>query len=280
MQNNQPESILCQYSTECNPFSIQSTCNGNSTVFTIPNLLAGTAVSWSAPSGLFTTTSGSGATFTTSVKPGASGTDYIIARIGPCEAVVSYRVQIGGAAPTGVYRTAGTQYSLNTYQTVPAGAGITVVLNQPGNYTWTTDADNYAIHFSSDYNTASFVLGPNMGMRLTATATGSACAGPTGSYVFMTNSGYSYSFAPNPASSDLTVTAVDDDEPDQRKPSKKAPDFDADLYDNFGKKVKTKHSKKGEGQAVLDVRDLPNGLYNLRAGQGKEAISEHIQITH
>ena len=268
-------------STEClPPLSIQSSCNGNSAVFTIPNLPAGTPVNWSAPSSLFTTTSGSGASFTTSVKPGASGTDYIVARIGPCDLVVSYRVQIGGSAPTGVYRTAGTQYSLNTYQTVPSGASVTVVLNQPGNYTWTTDADNYAIHFSSSYNTASFVLGPNMGMRLTATATGSACAGPTGSYVFTTNSGYSYSFAPNPASADLTVTAVDDDEPDKRKPSKKAPDFDADLYDNFGKKVKTKHSKKGEGQAVLDVHDLPNGLYNLRVGQGKEAISEHIQVAH
>jgi len=31
---------------------------------------------------------------------------------------------------------------------------------------------------------------------------------------------------------------------------------------------------------VLDVRDLPNGLYNLRAGKGKRALSEHVQVMH
>lgn len=54
--------------------------------------------------------------------------------------------------------------------------------------------------------------------------------------------------------------------------------FDADLYDGHGKKVKTQHGD--HGKAVLDVRDLPAGLYNLRVGQGKKALSEHIQITH
>ena len=90
--------------------------------------------------------------------------------------------------------------------------------------------------------------------------------------------GYYFAFAPNPASTDLTVTAVDADQSTADQPSATAPPFDADLYDSQGKKIKTKKSDKGK--AVIDVRDLPNGLYHLRAGKGKEAISEQVQVAH
>jgi len=86
---------------------------------------------------------------------------------------------------------------------------------------------------------------------------------------------YYYRYSPNPASDELVVEAVVGKE---TKPAVHASAFDATLYDNYGHKIKTEHSK--QGKAKLDVRSLPSGLYNLRVGEGKRAISEHIQITH
>lgn len=88
---------------------------------------------------------------------------------------------------------------------------------------------------------------------------------------------YSYAATPNPASSELTVTATDPDSPTATDGSNTAPYY-ADLYDTYGKKVKTRHSD--HGKAVLDIHDLPEGLYNLRIGTGKNVYSEHIQINH
>jgi hypothetical protein len=97
---------------------------------------------------------------------------------------------------------------------------------------------------------------------------------------------YYYAASPNPTTSELSVMAVDADESDTNTAknasisagSNTAPPFDAELYDSYGKLVKTKHSE--DGKALLDVNDLPSGLYNLRVGKGKNALSEHIQITH
>ena len=76
----------------------------------------------------------------------------------------------------------------------------------------------------------------------------------------------------------LTVTATDTDQSVTGPASVTALPFEAELYDNYGKKVKSEKSEKGK--ALLNVRDLPAGLYNLRVGKGKEAISEHISIEH
>lgn len=96
-------------------------------------------------------------------------------------------------------------------------------------------------------------------------------------FTFSTASGYRLAFSPNPANEALTVTAID---PAAAAATDPVPTvlFDVDLYDGYGRKVKTQHSD--HGKAVLNVRDLPSGLYNLRSGSGKDAISEHIQVTH
>ena len=91
--------------------------------------------------------------------------------------------------------------------------------------------------------------------------------------------GFRYAIAPNPASSELTITAVDATQPEASTvPSATAPPFEVELVDGQGRKVKT--GKSEQGKVRLDVRELPEGLYHLRAGQGKEAISKHIQIVH
>ncbi|AMR28644.1 hypothetical protein A0257_17095 [Hymenobacter psoromatis] len=89
---------------------------------------------------------------------------------------------------------------------------------------------------------------------------------------------------PNPASSELTVTntAPDLAAQYQLKDADKAhiPDmpFDADLYDMYGKKVKSLTNVQGKG--IFDVSSLPAGLYNLRVGKGKDMHMEHVQIVH
>ncbi len=57
-----------------------------------------------------------------------------------------------------------------------------------------------------------------------------------------------------------------------------APSFGAELYDTFGKKVKAMTSR--QGKAVLEVWNLPNGLYNLRISQGNKTVTKHIEIAH
>lgn len=56
------------------------------------------------------------------------------------------------------------------------------------------------------------------------------------------------------------------------------PSSGAELHDTFGKKAKAMTSRQGE--AVLEVRDLPNGLYNLRISQGSKTVTKHIKIAH
>lgn len=182
----------------------------------------------------------------------------------------------GSAEPQGNYsHPSGSNLPLNTVNTVVPGE-IRVYLDGSYTYTFTSDQATVPI-FGGPGRTAAFSLKTGQGVGITIRGVGSAC-NMSRNVVFTTNRGYySYSLAPNPANSELTVTATDPASAEGASAPADVP-FDADLYDGHGKKVKTKHGD--HGKAVLDVRDLPAGLYNLRAGQGKEAISEHIQITH
>lgn len=106
-------------------------------------------------------------------------------------------------------------------------------------------------------------------VRITKT---NPCSTATQNFYFEPN--YYYRYSPNPANDGIVVEAVSGSSP---RLAPHASVCDATLYDNYGRQVKTKRSTKG--QAKLDVRTLPNGLYNLQVSQGKNAISEHVQIT-
>ena len=195
-----------------------------------------------------------------------------------------YGVAVSAPEVAGTYTCPGCfsgAVPLQTDNQVPEGR-ITITINNTngGNCNFATSASNFTITKTSA-TTAYFDMGPysdpqRQGVTITVTPTVGCFA--TRNFVFRKPSAYRLTYSPNPASDELTVTAVDTDQLDNGPASTTAPDFDADLYDNRGKKVKAKKSEKGK--AKLDVRELPNGLYNLRAGKGKEAISEHIMITH
>jgi bacillolysin len=169
---------------------------------------------------------------------------------------------------------------LQTYQFVPANNQYTITLDQAYDFTFTSNTSGTpAVPVAKlGPNTATFYF-PGSSVQIIATATNSPCP-LTSSFIFLAP--FSYAVMPNPTSSELIVSTV---EPNQVTADRKQlpedatrPEFTADLFDGFGNKVQTGRSVKG--QATLDVRALPNGLYNLRVGTGKNAHTEHIQVTH
>jgi len=271
----------CTVLTINNPLAPgQRLCAGSSATFSIPGLAPNTPVRWSAaPASNFTVATGSGPTFTATVSNNASGNSTITALVGECETSVSITIPTGPGEPTGYY-TGGPNGSgtLTTYQSFPTtsagGVDIGMFLNEPYNFTFTSDLPGLYLTNTSGRATH-FILKPGQGTTITATATNAPC-GLVGRFVFICpRSGYRYTATPNPASEELTVTSTDSATGERLE---KAAEFDADLYDTYGKKVKTQHSN--HGKAVFNARELPDGLYNLRIGQGKDAYSEHIQVKH
>lgn len=179
--------------------------------------------------------------------------------------------------------TQGSMSPGNDFYTVPAGTytvniGTNTIGANVSFWTWSIQSDGPYTIGSSGNKQGVFTL--NAGQRAQFTVSGdvAGCGRITRTFTLLARSAYYYAYAPNPTSDELTVAVVDGDKPATAEPSATAPPFEAELYDRFGKKVKTKKSEKGK--AKLDVRDVPAGLYNLRVGKSQEAISEHIQITH
>jgi hypothetical protein len=268
--------------TECLALNISSTlpagyplCNGRSATYSLSNVPAGASITWSAtPAQYFTTSMGSGPTFTTSQAAGQSAYGNITATVtvGTCQTQASTTVAIGSAAPIGRIVYNGVSRPLQGTNFVTSNTQITLILDQPQSFVFT--CNNPAVGLSSNSNSTTFFIsssGTNSTRAdITATATdASTCL--SGTYFFIAAS--YYSFAPNPANTELTVT-----DSEANLANLGAEPFEAELYDNYGRKVKNKKSE--QGKAVIDVRDLPDGLYNLRVGKGKKALNEHVQITH
>ncbi len=278
-------------STECIPLAIASTlasgqrlCAGSSATFSIPGLPAGTTVTWAAtPANNFTVATGSGPTFTTAASSIAVGNSTITATVGSCQ-VASLTVPTGPGEPKGYYSSGYGSGTLATYQKLAYpgvdGVDIGMFITDPYNFAFTADLPG--LYLTSTQGTSThFILKRGQGVTITATATNAPC-GLVGRFVFICPSnpyGYRLVATPNPTSSDLVVVAVDADQPaTSTTPSATAPPFEAELYDNHGKKVQA--GKSDKGKTKLAVRELPAGLYHLRAGEGKEALSEQIQIAH
>ncbi len=287
MENLPLASNYC--STECLPLTISSSllpgqrlCTGSSITLSIPGLAAGTVVTWTtAPAGFFTTASGSGPTFTTTAAVSGPDTGTITATIGPCNNTVSINVPVGTGEPSGRYVVggffsgSGTPLQTNN----PAGPDkVNIIVDAPYNFTFTADPSSVSVSSLGGGQASFYMPAGGGGVTITATATNApAGCGVVGHWAFFP-APYRMFVTPNPASTDLTVSVIDPAGPPAPPPTADPAPFDADLYNNFGKKVKTKRSERGK--AVLDVRDLPEGLYVVRVGQGKNALSENVQITH
>lgn len=190
------------------------------------------------------------------------------------------------AAPTGTYTSSpysGPDTPLQSFQIVPKNARYYLNLSTMYNsYTFRANTANAtSIVVTQTGPRSAYFDFPGGSVQILAAPAG-AC--PEGSYVF--REPFMFAFSPNPASSELTVTQSSTAAPALTSPTAKPtaasqlaePSFEAVLYDIYGHAVRTQRSSRQ--QAVFDVRTLPAGIYTLRVGQGKEAYSQHVQITH
>ena len=295
MQNDPAAAAQLACSTECTTLAISSSltqgrlCAGSSITFSLANLPTGTAVTWStSPAGYFTPGTGSGPSFTTTAT-NQQGTATVTALVGSCRVPVTASVGVGPAPIEGSYycssgcssSTGPVQGQLSDFTIVPPGT-YTLNLYTYDNRrygTWQGQVDGGNWYTYNSNVSAVVTLSAGQRAQFTVPFSGSSCGAGSGTFTLAAYGGYRLVTTPNPASSDLVVTAVDEDQPETSvTPSATAPPFEVELYDSRGKKVKAGKSKKGK--AAVDVRELPAGLYNVRAGKGKEAISKHIEITH
>lgn len=282
--NSNTNPVACDPNPECSPgpsiTGPSQVCPGTTAVFQLSSATA----TWTAtPSNLFTVTTSTGSPFATTAAAGAQGTGTITATPS-CGPSVTKTVTLGSGEPSGSFTASNTSGPLRTVNFITPGQ-VSLYMNQSDTFTFTSSP---AIPLSSTSGSStSFYLDANSGgVQINATSTGSAC-GLAGHYVFTFPT--HLVAAPNPANATLTVALVRPASPGATTPVSAAlvvaaPNsadptaFDVDLYDTYGRKVKSQHGT--HSQLVLDVHDLPNGLYNLRSGTGKDALSEHIQITH
>jgi len=93
-----------------------------------------------------------------------------------------------------------------------------------------------------------------------------------------------YNYAPNPASDEVVVSASSPTAASSLKQglasnaSSTESYFSVQLYNTFGQQVRSGSSENGKVR--LNLRDLPSGLYTLRAGSGAETLNAHIQVAH
>ena len=244
---------------------------------------APTQLIWSAsPANLFATTAGYGSTFATAGAAGQAGAGTITGQLpGACAPSVTKTVRVG-AEPSGYFYGGGfsSSQNLQTVQFVTTGTQVSMFLNEAVNFTFSSSPAIPLTYYSGRYT--SFVV-PAGGVQINVSSTANSYCALARGLVFAPRSVYySYRSAPNPVSDELLVTAADPDQPAAiaRPAGATASDvaFETTLYDNYGRAVKTQRSERG--RAVLNVRDLPNGLYHLRTGQGPGVVIEHIHIRH
>ncbi|HEX8425250.1 trypsin-like serine protease [Hymenobacter sp.] len=312
--------IYSRVSRYCNWISDQMTSDYSINVdfsscdaytFTLNRPLASNSnfIRWEAqPRNLITNFSARGSSYTANVTPGASGYVTISALTLCASTPITTTIYVGGAPPiTGFYHTSSnpgpSTSPLQIANYVPTGyVHMAVSAGTFGNpnaaaisYSFTSQFPTTTVQQSSPgSNVVGFQLGPvgtaNERVYLDITATGPGVCAPTTQtfYFFVPRGRSAYTVFPNPAASELTIQEVQIQsgvQPSNIKQAQKsstaelpAKDFDARLYNNLGKIVKT--GRFYQGRVKLDLLELPNGLYTLRIGSGKDAHSQLVQVAH
>lgn len=209
-------------------------------------------------------------------------------RVNAYNAVVQARQAVCSPDVAGSYYNGSGYHAMEGFNYVTSGS-VSISVSTPvgANCTFTISPSNYFTITKQGPTSAYFQIGPasspSQQRAQVDIVTQTPCGTSSGSFQFYVP-GYNYQAAPNPAVNELTVMKVDEGTPTTSTSARTSdaarstPPYEAALYDSFGQQVRL--VKSAQGKAVLDVRSLPNGLYNLRVGQGKDAFTEHIQIAH
>lgn len=272
-------------------------CAGTTATYSIPNLPSGVTPTWSSSNTSYATinpstgvatpvgTNTSSVTFTATIPATTT--------CGALTATKVVRAGSPGLVLVGTYTSASTgvttSLSNNSNPVVPRGTyyinmtPLTAQSRAPTTATinpWSFGDAGSAGAYNTDNNQRGVImLTGYTGASVNISAV-DAC-GSTASFYFRLSPAATFRLAasPNPATSDLTVEAVISEPSEaQNVTTDDQPSFTAQLYNSYGIVVLKKDSQKGKVQ--FDTRSLPAGLYTLRAGAGKEAVSKHIQVTH
>jgi len=274
--------------------------------------------SWSV-TGDLTLSATTGSSVTVSPSSSSRGTGGISvtasntnAPAGTCQTnSIAYNVNVNYNPASGTYtsNSNSTPMALNeSYQFAQPNDTYYILMDQNYTFAFSTVGPNGTQGipiYPTGPRTAYFTFTGASSVQVVATATGSniPCGQTSISSVFLAPFRSNYAMSPNPATSELTVTdnsQTDNSQPVTTSQTKESPratksayafknaagipvpvplrTFDATLYDLHGKLVKAQAGVVGK--TVLNVSDLPAGLYNLRISSGQEVHSEHVQITH
>jgi len=215
-----------------------------------------------------------------------------------------YAVGVGGPASTVLPSVTATYYCLscsiastttmNDFTYLP-GSGRYLITLQPTNYvsggnvsswTWSNVMSSGSYYTQGSANQEGiFTLASGGRAQFTVTGTIPTCGTISRTFSLYVTSTSSYAIAPNPSASDFTVSGSNiavplssENKSNLEQSAVEEPYFEAQLYNNYGVLVNTQKSQNGKVR--FTTSNLPNGLYTLRIGAGKDAISEHIQVAH
>lgn len=276
MQNATGNNKNC--SGECAPSGLAISGTGvvcNSTSYTATSV-AGATYSWSVTPNL-TITSGQG-TATVTVRANGSGSGTISLNINKnaCSFPVPVKtVQVGNITTdqlhiyyAGTTQEVGSMCPNTSYNLIATGpAGITF-----SNWTFQgAFSSTYSSGSSASVTTSSTFGGGNITVTASDACGASVVTGRTLSR--STCGGLMMQVSPNPASDFVNVELITD----EGTPDQLLEEYELDMYDKNGKKVKTHKSK--EKKKTIEVSDLEPDLYIIRVKYKEQLLEEQLVIT-
>lgn len=261
-----------------------SICTSGGT-FSITNLPGGSVSTWQvSPSGSFTSGSGSGSAVT--LYPVNNN---------PVSATITFSVISGSCGPlqkSYSFNAGSPQFSISRVDNVPySGTPVflcpgnhwleTTPINSTGSISWQVPSGvPYAVSGGGTY--VDFTLYSNSsGFVITATASNSCGSNNFNFYIQKQTYGcsgyYSLSVYPNPTNDELNVELIPVDESLESKTKAKETFIDEIiLYDKNMTSLLRKDKFQSKG--VIDVKQIPKGIYVLYVRIGKEIIQKQILV--
>ncbi|MES2731994.1 MAG: trypsin-like peptidase domain-containing protein [Bacteroidota bacterium] len=265
-------------------------CTGNSRTFTLQNPPAG-IVTWNTTSNL-TPSSGTGTIATVSgtstIGPGPGSITFTVAPNITCSTPMqlTYNVTVGSYIE-GTYTNNYQNVTLSSSNSLRAGY-TTVTLNTSVSgltFNWALAAGNatsWRTYGSGKYLDLQLGYGQTATFQIT-----SNCSTSSSSSKFVTfylQNYFGFSIAPNPATTEVVVTANEIDntfgqnESASNLTAKDFLSYEVGLYDRFGSLVKSTKNKSNERITKLNVQGLLPGQYILRINDGKNSYGYQFII--
>ncbi|MBK0383656.1 T9SS type A sorting domain-containing protein [Pedobacter sp. SD-b] len=261
-------------------------CNASET-YTVPGLPAGVTVNWSISptSGVASlSTSGNTATLTKTGNGTVSLTANIVT---PCATFSKYRIIQSGTSSFDLgFALSGATIINNTdpyFIDLKASGALQMTFNAHNISVQLLAIGSIVPHASGNAFTWLYPNTPSYdGVTVRVQYNSLSCGTPITRYFRFFNSNYVNRFAiyPNPADTQLTIVDGQFDAKALKEEKLSTSSKEIFLYNEKGEVLKSAFIKNNEGEAVLDVKDVPNGTYYLHIKNDKDIIKKQVIIKH